>query len=107
MWSKSIPSLLQTIRSPHLKKFMVYFKNWAYGNLDRVEYINTLMEADGELRKAYDQWTKHVTGTVEVIFYMPGEENDSLGRHQFFLKRAFPRLTEKVAVTIVAGGEVQ
>ena len=80
---------------------MVYFENWAYRCLDRLEYINVWIEADGELRKAYDQWTKHVTGTVEVIFRMPGVENDSLGRQQFFIKRAFPRLTEKVAVIIV------
>ena len=61
------------------------------------------MRTDNELREAYDRWAKHVTGSIEVIFDVPGLKYPPypLEGYQEDLQRFFPRLTEKVAVTIV------
>jgi len=32
------------------------------------------MKTDNELREVYNQWTKHVKGTIEVTFCVPGAE---------------------------------
>ena len=102
-YSDSIPSLLQTIRSPHLKKFVVVFRLWYDGRLTTSEDADRWRKTDDELRAAYDQWTKRVTGAISVTFCMPGVDISgySLEGYRKDLRRFFPRFTENVPVTIV------
>ena len=102
-WPESTASLLQTICSSYLKKFMVHFRLWSYGRVIRAEDADMWMKADSELREAYDLWIEHVLGTIEVTFRVPGVERSgySLEGYQSDLKRFFPQFTEKVAVAIV------
>jgi len=98
-YPKSTVSLLKTIRSPQLKKFMVYFADWTYGGEDAGAWRDT----DQELCAAYNLWIKHGAGAIEVAFCMWGvvRAGHLLEGYQKDLKRFFPRLTENVRVTIV------
>ena len=62
------------------------------------------MEKDDELCEAYDQWTKHTTGTIEVVFnvslLMKGFSYP-LEMYQEEVKELFPRFTEKATVAII------
>jgi hypothetical protein len=56
--------------------------------------IYTQTGIDNELCETYDQWSKHVAGTIEVIFDMSGYSPETP-------KRPFPRFAERVAVTVI------
>lgn len=101
-YHESIAPLLRTIRSPHLKEFIVYSRPRPHRRLARGERVDMWMRTDNELCEAYDLWAKHATGTIEVTFGMSGMESPdySLEEYQRDLKRSLPRFTEKVAVTV-------
>ena len=95
--------LLCTIRSPHLKKFVVYFLFQSFSELVGGEDTEMLRKADDELRAAYNEWVKHAAGTIEVTFCIAetdGESGYSLEECQRALERLLPLCTENIAVTI-------
>jgi len=102
-YPESTTALLQTVHSPYLKKFVVYFRLWSYGNLITDEEGDMLRKADDELRAVYDQWADQVMGTIEVFFCVPTMDKSDgwLEGYQEGVKKFFPRLTENVTVTIV------
>jgi hypothetical protein len=95
-------SLLHTICSPHLKKFVVHFWPKSFRRSIGGMGAEVLRKTDNELRAAYDQWVKHAAGTIEVTFRM--EEIDrsgySLEDCQRALERFLPRFTGSVEVAI-------
>jgi hypothetical protein len=96
-------SLLRTIRSPHLKKFVVHFLFESFSELVGGENAEVLRKADYELRAAYNEWVKHAAGTIEVTFCV-AETNDesgySLEECQRALRMLLPLCTGNIAVTI-------
>jgi len=102
-YPESTAPLLQTIRSPHLKKFMVYFRLWYHGGLVGGESAEAWGETDNELYTAYDLWAKHAAGPIEVTFCVAGADRSdySLEGYRRDLKTFFPRLTANTPVNIV------
>lgn len=102
-YSQSTVSLLRTIRSPHLKKFVVQFNTWShrtpFGGGDADAWVNT----DDELCTAYGLWAKHVGGGIDVTFRLPRVDRSgySVEGYQRDLKKLFPRLTENARMTVV------
>ena len=90
-----------TIRSPHLRKFVVYFSKWDYEAWNDARYVERLMDTDLKFCEAYNQWTKRVTGKIQVEFRIQGVESKSLG-NQTDIERYLPRFTENVAVSCIS-----
>lgn len=100
-WPESLPSLLLTIRSPRLRKFVVHFSKWDYKAWNDARYVERLMDTDHKFCEAYNQWTKHVTGTIQVEFHIQGVESKSLG-NKTGIERYLARFTENVAVSFIS-----
>ena len=93
-WSESTASLLRTIRSPHLKRFVIHLYRSAHRDFLRTDQdLDVWTRTDGEPCEAYNQWTKHVTGKIEVIFVQKFSCS-SVG-YQEYLEEFFPRSIEK------------
>lgn len=105
-YPENVASLLHTICSPHLKKFVVQFWFPHLQKLARAENANVLRQTDNELRAAYDRWTKYATRTIEVAFCISGLDDFALEECQRALKRLLPRLIGDAGVTILSRGRV-
>ena len=85
---------------------MIYPRLHSPGKLFRAEDIDVWTRTDGELCEAYDQWAKHATGKIEVVFEKffsvsdMDEDRYSSEEYQEQLKRFLPRSIEKVAVSV-------
>jgi len=95
--------MLQTIRSPNLKKLVVHSNLWNHRGLFREEDIDEWTVTDNELCEAYDQWARHITGKMEVIFDahgVPLRSDYLLEGFREDLERFLPRSIEKVTMVV-------